>query len=277
MDTLSALQKLKEGVDNRPPAKLYESHKKGKPRTRVHAPLALGFLRFVYDEDGDLTLIAFVLEDDQRARAVGPRLELNNGIVTFIEENGVSGLQWRQGTVSWGHTYEDSVPSKVRQVGLDEWVDDRVQAMSNPGAEVLDSLIAYERERQALPGIAQLLREYTDGDLHDLFAKQVTSREEIDLLADAVLRGLEKKDSHLVWAASHPLGASRVDSAYALARLTDCLEWAIEQRKMSEAESLSFELEEHLHEVDAATLKRLRTLAKQLDNDSLAISLDELK
>jgi hypothetical protein len=281
-DFLAALQKLERGADNHPPKGLYARRKKGKPESTVHLKLALGFLRLSYDEEGVLSLIAFVLERDERAREIGPRLELNGDTVTFIEENGVSGLQWKDGAVIWGHTFEDSLPSPVRDdappMSLGEWIDDRARVMTNPDQETLAPIVEAERARQALPSIAQLLRDYpSSGALHDLLDKQPENRAEIDFLADAVQRGLEEKDAHLVIMAAHPLANTPVDAEYALLRLTDCMEWAIANGRMNSAESISFDLEENLRRVDALTLKRLRALAPKLDNDSLALSLKRLK
>jgi hypothetical protein len=54
-------------------------------------------------------------------------------VVTFITENGVSGLQWSGGDVFWGHTYEDDgPPARGRKEDLGEWVDRCIDIMINP-------------------------------------------------------------------------------------------------------------------------------------------------
>jgi hypothetical protein len=75
--------------------------------------------------------------------AVGCRLEMalagneeEEEVVTYITENGVSGLQWAHGGVYWGHVYDDDTgPVSVRMVELDEWVDECIEKMINPGQQ----------------------------------------------------------------------------------------------------------------------------------------------
>ena len=104
--------------------------------------LNTGFLRLSYDNKGLLEKAAFVLTKSKGARVVGSQLELSLAIdglnedVTYIAPEGVSGLQWSNGKVEWGTTYEyDGSPSNGRTIPLDAWVDERVSKMINKSPE----------------------------------------------------------------------------------------------------------------------------------------------
>lgn len=115
---------------------------KVKKKDTKYLPLHLGFLKLeygLYDNPDLLCLVSFVLDDLDDAIAVGPRLEMGlspdekNEEVTYISENGVSGLQWSGGEVIWGHTYDDdSGPGPGKKIALDEWIDEMIESMINP-------------------------------------------------------------------------------------------------------------------------------------------------
>jgi len=133
-----------------------KKYRKRKGGEVVHLPLEFGFLKLeygLYDEPGVLSLVSFVLEDKDDAIAIGPRLETMLGgsdedtQVTYISDNGVSGLQWSNGEVVWGHTYDDdSGPSPGTKVGLDEWIDEMVDAMINPSDDEIEERNRLDRE-----------------------------------------------------------------------------------------------------------------------------------
>jgi len=59
-----------------------------------------------------------------------------NGEVTSIKENAISGLQWSDGRVDWGHTFDDdSSPAKGMKCGFDGWIDECLSKMINPESE----------------------------------------------------------------------------------------------------------------------------------------------
>ncbi len=114
----------------------------------LYLPLKTGFLKLeygLYDNPGILSLVSFVRKDRGTSPAVGPRLEMiltesgQGDQVTFITENGVSGLQWENGKVIWGHTYDDdSGPTKGKKTALNEWVDEMIDDMINPTRDEMD-------------------------------------------------------------------------------------------------------------------------------------------
>jgi len=124
-----------------------KTYRKGKPGEVKYIPLRLGFLKLeygLYDEPEVLSLVSFVLNDNDEAIAIGLRLEMmlgeveGSGEVTYISENGVSGFQWSDGYVIWGHTFnDDSSPERGKKIGLDQWIDDCIAEMINPSEEEL--------------------------------------------------------------------------------------------------------------------------------------------
>jgi hypothetical protein len=132
-------------------------YRREEKREVVYLPLELGFLKLEYglfDEPGILSLVSFVLENRDDAIAIGSRLEMSladsdeDTQVTYISENGVSGLQWSDGEVIWGHTYDDdSGPSPDRKVGLAEWVDEMIEAMINPSDEEIEERKRLDKEQ----------------------------------------------------------------------------------------------------------------------------------
>jgi hypothetical protein len=133
-----------------------KTYQKGKKKSVVYLPLALGFLKLEYglfEEPDKLCLVSFVLDRDDEAIAVGSRLEmsladdLKESEVTYISENGVSGLQWSGGGVIWGHTYDDdSAPTKTEKIPLGNWVDKMIADMINPSDEEVEERRRLDRE-----------------------------------------------------------------------------------------------------------------------------------
>jgi len=115
-----------------------KKYRRSKGSETVFLPLEKGYLRLeygLYDNPGWLSLVSYVLTNKKNAPALGKRLELvldeeGQNIVTFIAEMGVSGTQWSNGHVIWGHTYDDdSPPSPGRKISLDDWVDECINIM----------------------------------------------------------------------------------------------------------------------------------------------------
>jgi hypothetical protein len=133
-----------------------KKYRREKKREVVYLPLDLGFLKLeygLYDEPGVLSLVSFVLERSNDAIAIGPRLEMmlagsdEDVQVTYISENGVSGLQWMNGVAYWGHTFDDDPgPIKGKKIGLDEWVDEMIEAMINPSDEEIEERKRLDKE-----------------------------------------------------------------------------------------------------------------------------------
>jgi hypothetical protein len=143
-----------------------EKNHEGKEMEIIYYPLNLGFLKLEYglfDNPGILSLVSFVLDDIEDAIAVGPRLEMclsqddAESVVTFITENGVSGLQWLDGEVTWGHTYDDdSSASDGKKIGLGEWIDECIDKMINPDDNEIEERRKYDNED---PEYMELLKE----------------------------------------------------------------------------------------------------------------------
>ncbi|MBN1898627.1 MAG: hypothetical protein JW827_07600 [Spirochaetes bacterium] len=143
-------------MKNEMPEGFLQKYRNGKRKEVKYIPLKLGFLKLEYDvcdNPGILSLVSFVLEDNDEAMAVGPRLEMNltpdatGDVVTFITENGVSGLQWSNGRVFWGHTYDDdSPPSEGKTISLEEWIDECVDKMINPDDDEIAERKRLDRE-----------------------------------------------------------------------------------------------------------------------------------
>jgi hypothetical protein len=125
-----------------------KTYRTGEKNGVTYLKLHTGFLKLeygLYDNPELLCLVSFVPDTSEDAIAIGMRLEMNlqddqNGDeVTYISENGVSGLQWSGGEVIWGHTYDDdSPPEPGRKVTLDEWLDECVDSMINPSEEEIN-------------------------------------------------------------------------------------------------------------------------------------------
>ncbi len=138
------------------PKGFLKTYRAGKKHDVTYLPLELGFLKLEYGlyEDPELLgLVSFVLDRADDAIAIGSRLEMNLSIdeqsdeVTYISENGVSGLQWSDGEVIWGHTYDDdSAPSPGRKVSLGQWVDEMIDVMVNPSEEEIEERRRLDRE-----------------------------------------------------------------------------------------------------------------------------------
>lgn len=130
--------------------------RRGEKHGVIYLPLALGFLKLEYGLYGTpetLCLVSFVLDKSKDAVAIGSRLEMSlqgdrrGEEVTYISENGVSGLQWSGGEVLWGHTYDDdSAPSPGRKISLDDWIDECVDKMINPSEEEIEERRRLDKE-----------------------------------------------------------------------------------------------------------------------------------
>lgn len=133
-----------------------KTYRTGNDNEVKYIKLATGYLKLeygLYDTPTILSLVSFVLDTSEDAIAVGMRLEMNlqddhtGDEVTYISENGVSGLQWSGGEVIWGHTYdEDSPPGPGRKITLDDWIDECIDGMINPSDEEIDERRRLDRE-----------------------------------------------------------------------------------------------------------------------------------
>lgn len=138
------------------PRGFLKTYRKGEKQEVKYIPLKLGFLKLeygLYDNPGILGLVSFVMDESDDAIAIGARLEMmlsddhEGEEVTCISEMGVSGLQWSNGEVIWGHTYDDdSAPSGGRKIGLDAWIDECIETMINPSEEEIEERRRLDRE-----------------------------------------------------------------------------------------------------------------------------------
>jgi hypothetical protein len=128
---------------NHLPGGFLNKYRTGEKGSIQYIHLNQGYLKLEYDEEhnpGILLLVSYIRSKSNRAAAIGCRLEMaladneaEEDVVTYITENGVSGLQWAHGGVYWGHVYDDETgPVSVRMIGLDEWVDECIENMINP-------------------------------------------------------------------------------------------------------------------------------------------------
>ncbi len=127
---------------NRVPPGFLERYRAKTAENVVFLPLARGFLKLEYgkyDEPDALAVVSFVAKNSEASPAIGPRLELRlfkggrEDIATLIGENAVSGLQWSNGGVFWGHTYDEDGPAPQRRtVSLGDWIDECLARMVNP-------------------------------------------------------------------------------------------------------------------------------------------------
>ena len=205
----------------------------GKDAEPVYVPLAAGFLRLEYGGDLAphlLSLVSFTSAPTLYSKAVGPRLECalssdeKGEEVTCMEEEGVSGLQWAGGEVSWGHTFEDdSAPAEGRKVELGDWVDECLQKMINPPQEVLSGML----EGFDLKGSIEKLKD-GDEDVRDRFWKlcSPSTEEETALVLELVKTG----DGDLIFSCANPLMRASAGGALILDELTGALERGIIKR-----------------------------------------------
>jgi hypothetical protein len=132
------------------------THRTGGKNEVKYVKLNNGYLKLeygLYDIPEILSLVSFVLDKSEDAIAIGMRLEMNlqadhaDDEVTYISENGVSGLQWSGGEVIWGHTYDDdSPPGPGRKIKLDAWIDECIDSMINPSDDEIDERRRLDRE-----------------------------------------------------------------------------------------------------------------------------------
>ena len=182
----------------------------------------------------------------------------------------------------WGNTYDDGgPPTEVQKIDLAAWIDECVETMVNPDRDDLTALLEREHKKAKAPDIATMLDDYMAGRtsaLHDMSEYQsVTSRADVDVLVNAILEGIKRKDTHLAGTSSDLLEGTRVERDYAVQQLTATLAHAIDKGAMDTAESISFNIGEMLADADAATIATLEKLAAQLDNDYLAEALEEAR
>jgi hypothetical protein len=141
---------------NKIPEGFLKNYQNDKKNEIKYIRLETGFLKLeygLYNNPGVLCLVSFVLDKNEDAIAIGSRLEIilndggENDEVTFISENGVSGLQWSNGEVIWGHTYDDdSAPGPGRKISLDDWIDECIDSMINPDDEEIEERIRLDKE-----------------------------------------------------------------------------------------------------------------------------------
>ena len=108
----------------------------------VFLKLTSGFLRLEYYSGRKRNLlkkVSFVKSESETENATGHVLEFNltpdksDDRVTFIPENGISGIQWALGKAGWGHTLDlDGGDDAGREIDLDTWVDECIDDMINP-------------------------------------------------------------------------------------------------------------------------------------------------
>jgi hypothetical protein len=128
-------------MENTIPKGFLEEHEHGEAGKREYVALKEGFLRLSYGKTGRLSKISFGME--KSGPNIGAALEFGSengeGTITLIEEMGSSGLQWQDGKVTWGSTFEgvEGDPSKAQVIGKSEWVDEILQEMINPSDKLL--------------------------------------------------------------------------------------------------------------------------------------------
>lgn len=197
----------------------------------MYIALDTGFLRLEYDPDGEPPLlfrVAFVAGKSRFSPAIGNLLELSldpggdGDTVTFIAEEGVSGVQWSGGRAFWGHTYDDDSPAgDGEEIGLGAWIDRCIDRMINPSGEILDDMkMRYD------PAMDIAAIRAGDEKAGDRFWKKCSpaTEEETAVVLDVLRYAVEKEDGDMLFTCGNPLKRATAGVARILENVTEILE-----------------------------------------------------
>lgn len=213
------------------PSGFLKKYRTGESEGASYIPLAAGFLRLEYVSSGEdiiLSRVSFVSDKSLYTPVIGNVLECSlsphraGEVVTLIGEMSVSGLQWVDGTVQWGHTYGDDLSAaEARKIDLDSWVDECIDGMINPPAKVLKSIMKrYE--------IASDFRNLKNGDRNArerLWERcSPASQEEAEMVFELLDSAIRDDDDDLLFSCCDPLKRATGGIEHILDAVTSILE-----------------------------------------------------
>lgn len=216
---------------NRVPPGFIVAHRHGSGGEVTYISLTAGFLRLEYDAGATAPLlfrVAFVAAKSKFSPAIGSLLELSldpgsaGDTVTFIAEEGVSGLQWSGGRVIWGHTYDDDSPvGDGERIELGAWIDRCIDGMINPPGKILDEM---KKRYDPAKDIAAI--RAGDDKTRDRFWKKCApaTAEETELVLDLLRYGVDSADGDMLFACGDPLKRATAGGARILDVITGILE-----------------------------------------------------
>lgn len=216
---------------NSVPSGFLKQYRAGESEGAVYIPLTAGFLRLEYGACGEqilLSRVSFVSDRSLFTPAIGNVLEFSlkpdckGEVVTLIGEMSVSGLQWVDGTVQWGHTYGDDLSAaEGRKIDLDSWVDECIDGMINPPAKIIKSIMTrYE--------IAADFRSLKNGDRdarERLWERcSPATQDEADMVLELIDLAISDDDDDLLFSCCDPLKRATGGIEHILEAVTSTLE-----------------------------------------------------
>lgn len=220
------------GKTNSVPPGFLDAHRHGgNGEDVVYLALETGFLRLEYDPDGAHPLlfrVAFVAAKSKFSPAIGNLLELSldpeghDDTVTFIAEEGVSGVQWSGGRACWGHTYDDDSPAgEGEEIGLGAWIDRCIDEMINPPVKIIDEL---KKRYDPAKDIAAI--RAGDEKARDRFWKKCSpaTEEETEHVLELLRYAVEQEDGDILFTCGDPLKRATAGGAHILDIITGILE-----------------------------------------------------
>lgn len=194
--------------------------------------LAAGFLRLEYDTEAPrplLSRVSFVAAPNPFSNAIEEQLECNLSFdgaddeITFIKETGVSGTQWCDGQVRWGHTYDDENDTlpEGRKIALDEWVDECIEKMINPSPKILRGIT----KGYNLKNKAEQIKSGNETASEDFWKNcNPATEEDVALTLEILQEAIERNDGNALFSCCNPLKRASIGQTIILDALTSLLE-----------------------------------------------------
>jgi len=217
---------------NNIPKGFLKKYRNGKGEEVRYIKLSVGYLRLEYDTEQSqslLSIVSFVACPSMFSNAIEEQLELNLSInstfdeVTFISEMGVSGSQWSDGQVRWGHTYDDddATIAEGKKIALDLWIDKCIEMMINPRKEILKKI----KEGFNLKDNFELIIK-GDDEAKENFWKNChpMHKNDVKLVLEVLQQGINRKDGDVIFTCGNPLKRASTDQMLILKAVTSLLE-----------------------------------------------------
>jgi len=220
----------KENVElkNSVPLGFIEKYRIGNGDDLVFIPLASGFLRLEYLIEDDIPLlnkVAFVATASKHSSIIGRLLELslgrNSETATYMDEQGLSGIQWTGGSTSWGHVFDGDCYSEREKIELDEWIDRCIEKMINPEKYNLADICKHYDPTMDIP-----LLKSDDPQARNRFWNKCSpaTGKELDQILDLLKNAVKTKDDDILFYCSDPLKRASADIPRLLDTITGLLE-----------------------------------------------------
>lgn len=217
-------------VNSFPPG-FIEKYRKGSCDSVEYISLDTGFLRIEYaGEEGDslLSRVSFTAAKSKHSPAIGEVLEFSlspdgaDDVVTFIGDMNISGIQWANGEVQWGHTYEDETyPSDGKKIDLSTWIDECIVKMINPSPKILANMKKGYHVSRDIDGIKNGINSARER----LWQKcSPSSAEETSLVLGLLDFAIENNDGDLIFSCCDPLKRATEGIEDILDRVTSWIE-----------------------------------------------------